>query len=620
MAEKKYDIKHMNDPLLVKSLSKEDLVVLAADIRNEIIEATARNGGHLSSNLGVVELTLALHKAFDVRQDKILFDVGHQSYTHKILTGRKLDTLRTKNGTSGFQKRSESAFDNFEAGHSSTSISTAQGMALARDLNGDKYHVVAVIGDASISAGLAFEALNNLGMSNNKVIIVLNDNDMSIGKPVGAFSRFLKRIRFSPGYLKSKASYKRLMFKSKFGYAIFKATAWLKDKIFRHLSPSNIFEQLGFGYIGPINGHKFKALEKAFEQAKGSGKSIVVHVRTIKGKGYPFAENDRTGYWHGVTPFIVKTGLPKNPHPELMSWSHLYADLLKEEMTQDKNVYLVNPATAKGSGLDEVFNAFPTRSHDVGIAEEHAVTMAAGLALAGKKPVVSVYSTFLQRAFDQVSHDIARQNLEVTFLIDRAGLVGSDGETHQGLYDESFLLGTPNMSVAMASDPSEAAALLKTAVSGHGPFAIRYPRDFIPKIANVAPCDLPYGKWREERISNERKIALITFGPMLDKILGALNDNAIDAMVVNAIYQKPLDRDLLTSLLEFDHIVIHDAYATAFGFVHATEAMLFALGYKGDIQTMAVPDEFIKQATIQEQMDDLHINVLDVLARIKALK
>jgi len=619
MPEKKYDIKHMCDPLMVKALSKDELVDLASDIRTEIIEATARNGGHLSSNLGVVELTLAIHKAFDIRHDKILFDVGHQSYTHKILTGRQLDTLRTKNGTSGFQKRAESAYDAFEAGHSSTSISAAQGMALARDLNGEDYHVVAVIGDASISSGMAFEALNNLGMGHNKVIIILNDNDMSIGKPVGALSRFLKRIRFSPGYLKSKASYKRLMFGSKLGYGIFKVTAWMKDKIFRHLSPDNIFEQMGFGYLGPINGHNFKALDKALTRAKQSGKSIVVHVRTIKGKGYAPAENDRTGYWHGVTPFVVKTGLPKNAHPELMSWSHLYADLLKEEMGKDDHIYLVNPATGKGSGLDEIFSAYPSRCHDVGIAEEHAVTMASGLALAGKKPVISIYSTFLQRAFDQVSHDVARQNLEVTFLIDRAGLVGSDGETHQGLYDESFLIGTPNMSVSMASDAEEAAALLKTAVSGHGPFAIRYPRDFIQKVQNVAPCALPYGKWKVEKTSQTRHLALITFGPMLDKIVAAINDAALDVQVVNAVYQKPLDKEMLQAMLDFDSIVIHDAYATAFGFVNSTVAFLISLGYKGKIVTMAIADEFIKQATIQEQMDDMHVNVLDVLTTLKSL-
>ena len=619
MPEKKYDIKHICDPLMVKALNKQELLDLAADIRTEIIEATARNGGHLSSNLGVVELTLAIHRAFDICHDKILFDVGHQSYTHKILTGRQLDSLRTKNGTSGFQKRAESAYDAFEAGHSSTSISAAQGMALARDLNKENYHVVAVIGDASISSGMAFEALNNLGMGNNKVIIILNDNDMSIGKPVGALSRFFTRVRFSPGYLKSKASYKRLMFRTKFGYGLFKVTAWLKDKIFRHISPSNIFEQMGFGYLGPINGHNFKALDKALKEAQQSGKSIVVHVRTIKGKGYAPAENDRTGYWHGVTPFVVKTGLPKNAHPELMSWSHLYADLLKEEMGKDRHIYLVNPATGKGSGLEDIFNAYPTRCHDVGIAEEHAVTMASGLALAGQKPVISIYSTFLQRAFDQVSHDVARQNLEVTFLIDRAGLVGSDGETHQGLYDESFLIGTPNMTVTMASDPEEAAALLKTAVSGHGPFAIRYPRDFIPKVASVAPAPLIYGKWTVERVSQSHRIALITFGPILNKILTAVNDAELDVQVINAVYQKPLDRDMLQSLVCYDAIVLHDAYATPFGFVNSAIAMLISMGYKGKIIPMAIADEFIKQATIQEQMDDMHVNVLDVLSTLKTL-
>lgn len=617
MATTKFDVKHIENPQFLKTLNKDELCSLASDIRQEIIEATAHYGGHLSSNLGVVELTIALHRAFDIQKDKILFDVGHQCYTHKILTGRALTNLREKNGLSGYQKRSESPYDNFEAGHSSTSLSTAQGMALARDLNGEQFDIVAVIGDASISSGMAFEALNNIGQANNKVIIVLNDNEMSIGQPVGGLSRFLKRIRFSPGYLKSKASYKRLMFKTKFGYHLFKISSKIKDKLFSHISPSNLFEQLGFGYIGPINGHNLKALNRAFAQAKRSGKSVIVHVKTIKGKGYTLAENDKTGYWHGVTPFDIKTGLPKGNHPNMISWSHLYSNFLIDAMELDPTTYLVTPATGKGSGLEAVFKAYPSRCHDVGIAEEHAVTMASGLALAGKKPIVSIYSTFLQRAFDQFSHDIARQNLDCTFLIDRAGLVGPDGETHQGIYDESFLISTPNVTLCMASRASEARTLLAESFKHHGPFAIRYPRDFLPIADSDCLIDLPYGRWKYERHEQDRKVALITLGPIVPKILTALQDETMPVTVVNALYQKPLDLKMLEELTAFETIIIHDAYATTFGFPNAVSAALNALNYHGHVVTMAIEDTFVKQATIQEQLDEMKVNVLDVIAKLK---
>lgn len=610
------NISEIKNPDFLKGKSKKELAEIAQLLRNEIIDKTAAFGGHLSSNLGVVELTMALYRAFDFKVDRLLFDVSHQAYAHKLLTGRTLEGLRTKNGTSGYLKREESIYDHFEAGHSSTSLSTAYGMAIARDLNKDAYHIVSVIGDGSIANGMAFEAMNSIGHNHHKVIIVLNDNDMSISYPTGAFARYLRRIRFSPNYLRNKAAYRRMMFKTKFGYKLFRFTQSIKNTIASYISPSNLFEQMGLGYIGPVNGHDFKALEKAFYHAKRSGLSVVVHVKTIKGKGYEPAETDLSGYWHGVTPFDIVSGKPKVTHPDKVSWSHLYSDLILKYMESDSNAVLINPATIRGSNLDGIFSKYPGRTFDVGIAEEHAVTMAAGLSLAGKWPIVSIYSTFLQRAIDQFSHDIARQNLKALFLIDRAGLVGPDGDTHQGIFDQAFLMNTPDTIVAMASDIHEAAGLFKEASLAKQPFAIRYPRDYVLKEDEPPLTNLPIGRWLLHKTSTLKNIALISYGPILPSIVRGLKD--IDLTIINAVYQKPYDSEILKSLLEYKMIVIHDAYATKSGFVNTINTALFELGYKGSIHNMFIPDQFIKQGTIKEQMEYCQVDEKSVIDFIKS--
>ncbi|MDD4006269.1 MAG: 1-deoxy-D-xylulose-5-phosphate synthase, partial [Bacilli bacterium] len=418
------ELKDIKSPEFLNDLKYAELDILANKIRQEIIAKTSQYGGHLSSNLGVVEITIALHRMFNFKHDKLIFDVGHQSYTHKILTGRSLEYLRNRNGVSGFQKICESYYDCFEAGHSSTSLSAAQGFALNRDAKGEKYDVVAVIGDASVVNGLAFEALNNISHNKNKVIIILNDNEMSISRPTGGMGKFFSKISTASGYNRLKSSYKRFMFTTRFGHGIYNFTSRVKNAIKRKLVPTTYFDNMGFQYIGCIDGHNIKALEKAITRAKRTPRSVVLHVSTIKGKGYKYAENDTTGYWHGVTPFEIETGKPKNLHPELLSWSHLYSDLLAELMAKRNDIVIISPATVKGSGLEDLFASYPSRTFDVGIAEGHAVTLASGLAVAGTHPIVSIYSTFLQRAFDQIIHDIARMNLNVTFLIDRSGLVG----------------------------------------------------------------------------------------------------------------------------------------------------------------------------------------------------
>ena len=461
------DISDIKDPAFVKNLDYKGLDVLCSDIREEIIKETSIYGGHLSSNLGVVELTVALHRSFDFPKDKLIFDVGHQCYAHKILTGRHLEHLNEKGFVSGYQKIGESEYDCYEAGHSSTSLSAAEAFAIARDQKKEKYDVVALIGDGSIVNGLSFEALNDIGSRNHKVIIVLNDNDMSISKPTGGLGRFFRSISTQKAYNKFKQGYKRVMLRTTLGKKLYSISYALKSSLKRRLVPITMFDNMGFTYMGPYDGHNIKVLERAFKKAKVATKSVVLHVYTTKGRGYTYAEKDTSGYWHGVTPFDIETGQPKNLHPGQISWSHYFSDLTNEIMAKFPETELIVPATLKGSGLEQAFRLFPNRCIDVGIAEEHAVTMAGALALNGLHPIVVIYSTFLQRAYDEISHDCARLNVNMTILVDRAGLVGSNGETHQGIYDEAFLKSIPGVVVTMPSDQSEAKALYHQSLDNH---------------------------------------------------------------------------------------------------------------------------------------------------------
>ena len=615
-------VKHINlseikNPEFLKDLSYKELDTLAGDIRSEILRVTSTYGGHLSSNLGAVELTIALNRSFDFSKDKLIFDVGHQCYTHKILTGRSLEHLRTKDGPSGFQKRNESIYDCYEAGHSSTSISAANGFAIARDLNHEKYDIVAFIGDASIVSGLAFEGMNNLAHSNHKVIIVLNDNGMSISKPVGALASRFAKISTSAGYNRFKSSMKKSFQKGKVRNSIYNFFAGIKNWFKRHLTEPTIFTDLGFAYIGPIDGHNIKAIEKAIKRAKNVDKSVVIHACTLKGKGYKYAENDETGYWHGVSAFDLESGEPKNKHEGEISWSHLYSDICEEELKNHEKAILISPATIKGAGLDSLSDDLKDRIIDVGIAEEHAVTLASALSLSGYHPIISIYSTFLQRAYDEVSHDLARMDCNATFLVDRSGLVGADGETHQGIYDEAYLSSIPNVTVTIASNADEARALFDESFNNHGPFFIRLPRTLIKKPEEINNVNIPYGTWLKLSEDPSKKLAIISCGPTARELLPLLKENGINATLINALYLNPIDEKMLSELLGYSKIVIYDPYSTRGSLVNLTSAYLLENGFKGALKAHFVPNEFVKQASINEQLEKYHLLPKQIIETLK---
>ncbi len=614
---KHIDLTKIKDPSFLKDLSYKELDVLAEDIRAEILRATSTYGGHLSSNLGVVELTIALNRSFDFSKDKLIFDVGHQCYTHKILTGRSLEKLRTTEGVSGFQKRSESIYDCYEAGHSSTSISAANGFAIARDLKHESYDIVAFIGDSSIVSGLAFEGLNNLAHSNHKVIIVLNDNGMSISKPVGALASKFAKISTNAGYNRFKSSMKKTFDRGKVRRAIYHFFSNIKNWFKRHLVSPTIFTDLGFAYIGPVDGHNIKAIEKAIKRAKNTEKSVVIHACTLKGKGYKYSENDETGYWHGVSPFVLETGEPKNKHEGEISWSHLYSDLCAEMLEKHENALLITPATIKGAGLDSLPEKFKDRIIDVGIAEEHAATLASSLSLSGYHPIISIYSTFLQRAYDEVSHDLARMNCNATFLVDRSGLIGADGETHQGIYDEAYLSSIPGIVVTIASNADEANALFSESFNNHGPFFIRLPRILLKKPDEIKDINLPFGKWVKLNESSSKDLAIISCGPIVRELLPLLKENGIDATLYNAVYLNPIDKEALDSLLAYRRIVVYDPYSTQGSLVNLTEAYLLEKEFKGSLKAYFIPNEFVKQGTIKQQLERYELLPEQIINKLK---
>lgn len=601
-------ISEIKDPSFLAGLNNEQLRLLSSDIRDYIIDATAKNGGHLSSNLGVIDATIALCKVFDFSKDKIIFDVGHQCYTYKILTGRSLERLRQKDGICGFQRMDESPYDHFEAGHSSTSIAVANGMAVARDLNKDSYNVIAFVGDSSIANGLAFEALNDVAMQKHKVIIVLNDNDMSISYPVGGLSRLFRKYGTSVFYSKSKNFFKKILCWNGFGRWIYRLGSDFKNWIKVHVLRMNLFDSLGYAFIGPIDGHDIKAMTKAFEKAKKLPKSTVIHIKTVKGRGYKYAEMDNKGSWHGVSPFDKETGLPlKEPK---LTWSELYSNLLLESMKENEKIVTIVPGTGVGSYIDKIHDNFPKRTIDVGIAEEYAVTMSGGLSASGFHPVVSVYSTFLQRAYDEISHDLARPNLNATLLIDRAGLVGNDGTSHQGIYDEAFLMSIPNTVITMAATPGQAKALLKESFNNHGVFAIRYPKYNCSE--ELIEESIPFGKWLEVLIGE--KTAIVAVGPEVEELKELLKGKKVT--LLNAIYQRPLDENWIDKLLDYEKVIIYDAYATEVGFPQCVSAKLMEKGYKGKVIIKAVPNQFVKHATVKEQKEEFGLIASDIVKLI----
>lgn len=530
----------------IRKLDLHQLETLADEIRQFLIEKVSVTGGHLASNLGVVEVTLALHKVFNTPMDKIVWDVGHQSYVHKIITGRReqFDTLRQMDGISGFPKSCESDSDCFNTGHSSTSISAALGIAKARDILKEQYSVVAVIGDGAMTGGMSFEALNDAGRSPNNLIIVLNDNEMSISKNVGGFSRYLSKIRSQPIYSKAKEDLDTFLNSiPAIGKSAARALDRAKGTIKYIVMPGMIFEELGFKYLGPIDGHDISELTKVLASAKRLKGPVLIHVRTQKGKGYRFAENKPQDF-HGVSPFEIETGEVK------MNNGSTYSDVFGKKMVSlaliEPKLAAITAAMPMGTGLDEFSKKYPERFFDVGIAEQHAVTFAAGLAKGGIKPVVAVYSTFLQRSYDQIIHDVALQNLHVVLAIDRAGIVGEDGETHQGLYDISFLNHIPNMTIAAPCDYNEFEGLLEFAVSRYdAPIAIRYPRGS-GKSQLTQASEIYHGKGVKLVSGND--ISIIAVGNMVDialKVAELLKEKGISAEVINGRFIKPLDTRLI---------------------------------------------------------------------------
>lgn len=540
------DLNNIKTPDFLIDLDDDDLIALASNIRYFLINHISKTGGHLSSNLGIVELTIALHKVFKAPKDKIFFDVGHQSYVHKILTGRAkdFDKLRSYNGLSGYQKISESIYDCFEGGHSSTTISAAIGMAIARDLNKENYHIVPVIGDGALINGLSFEALNHLGHLNKKIIIILNDNEMSISKNTGGLNNLLDRLRISMPYNKLKHNYKEVLNKTSIGRIMYKSTKIVKDKI-KGKVVSNLFTDLGLDYIGPLDGHDFKDLIRGLEKAKKSEKPIVVHVISKKGKGYKYAENDLDGKWHGIGKFDINTGkLLKKEDNNSKSWSAIISDELYNLMKKNNKIVCITPAMITGSKLEKIFNDFSNRAFDVGIAESHATMLAAGLALNGMRPFISVYSTFSQRAYDQFNHDISRMNLPVVIGLDRAGLVGEDGETHHGVFDISLYRNLPNFIISAPRNNIEANKLLNIAFDTNNPFIIRYPRGN-SKLINEYNFDFKIGKWIV--IKKHKFKMLITYNEHSNEFEKRLNDNNSFGLI-HALFIKPIDYNLLDDL------------------------------------------------------------------------
>lgn len=617
MAKKieRIDIKEIKDPSIVKSLDYEALSLLCEDIRKEIIDITSRFGGHLSSNLGVVELTVALHRNFDFPKDKLIFDVSHQCYTHKILTGRSLENLNKKNGVSGFTKRDESEYDCYEAGHSSTSLSAAEGFAIARDFNKEDNYIVSVIGDGSLVNGLSFEALNHIGGRYGKFIIVLNDNDMSISHPVGGLGSFFRNISTAKSYNRFKRNYRKMLESNRPGRFVYKFSASLKDHIKRTLVGLNLFDNLGYTYMGPFDGHNIKALDKAFKRAKNASKGVIMHVYTHKGRGYKPAEEDQIGYWHGVTPFNIETGEPKNQHPGYHSWPHIVGDLTKAAMKEHEDSVLIVPAMIKGSHMDGCFAEYPNRSIDVGIAEEHAFTMAGSMALSGIHPIICVYSTFLQRSYDELLHDCARLKTDMTLLIDRAGLVGKDGETHMGIYDEAFLKSIPNISLYMPSTIEEMKSTIDYSMEkGHGIVGIRYPHT-LTKDNEQPISSIKMEHWIKLSKGNSEE-AVVAVGPRGRELLNELKAKGFEGKMIQALRLLPISEEDVKELTSYKKVYIYDSYATKAGFVESLSSSLLENGFKGDIKVFAVPNVFVQHSSIAEQEEQFGVDIPSVLNEI----
>jgi 1-deoxy-D-xylulose-5-phosphate synthase len=626
MSKKYKYLDGVNFPSDIKKLKQSELKILTNEVREELIDAVSITGGHLGAGLGVVELTVALHYVFDTPNDKLIWDVGHQSYPHKILTGRKdkIRTLRQGNGLSGFTKRTESEYDPFGTAHSSTSISSALGMAVANKLSKKSDHVVAVIGDGAISAGMAYEAMNNAGTSKLKMIVILNDNDMSIAKPVGAMGSYLAKLLSGKIYFGLRETFKLIIsaFSKRFSDKAGKAEDFFRSAV----TGGTLFNSLGFYYVGPINGHDLDSLIPVLENAKNLNYNgpVMIHIKTIKGKGYEFAEKSSDKY-HGVSKFDVKTGIQEKPKTNIPAYTKVFAKTLIKHAERDSKIIGITAAMTSGTGMDLFGEKFPKRMFDVGIAEQHAVTFAAGLATQGYKPYTAIYSTFLQRAYDQIIHDVAIQSLPVRFAIDRAGLVGADGPTHAGSFDVTYLSTLPNFIVMGPSDESELVKMINTTVEiNDRPSAFRYPRGTgvgveLPSIDEK----IVIGKGRI--ISKGNKIAIINFGARLQECLLAkenLNKKGFDPTIVDARFAKPLDENLIwQTAIDHEYIItIEEGTIGGFG-SHVSHFLSEKnlLDSKLKFRSMILPDRFIDQDKPELMYKNAGLDAKSIEAKISDL-
>ena len=616
-------LQQIKSPDDIKTMNMSELKVLAQEIRETLIQVVSENGGHLAPNLGVVELTLALHMVFHTPEDKIIWDVGHQSYVHKLLTGRyeQFHTVRTLDGLSGFPKRSESEHDAFGAGHSSTSISAAVGFAKARDLRGGKNNVIAVIGDGAMTGGMAFEALENAGHMDSNIIVILNDNEMSIDPNVGALAEYLSRARSNPAYTKSKDDVEELLKKIPgIGDKMFKAADKLKDSLKYLLVPGVLFEEFGFKYYGPINGHDLPALMTVLENVKGINRPVLIHVETKKGKGYAPAEKN-PDLFHGVSPFHIQTGELKKKST-VPTYTSVFGKTLAELGAQDDRIVGITAAMGKGTGINVFQEQFPARTIDVGIAEEHAVTMAAAMALDGYKPVVAIYSTFLQRAYDQVMHDVALQNAPVVFCLDRAGLVGDDGPTHHGIFDVSYLRHIPNMVCMAPKDENELRHMLNSALTYNCPVAMRYPRgEGLGVPMDEALQVLPLGK--AEVLQEGDKVTLLALGSMVhiaelaaERLQAELG---ITPTVINARFAKPLDADTILQYAGQDTLLVTlEEQAVTGGFGSAVLELYNRHGIDArNVLTIGIADSFVQHGNTARLKEMQGLDVESVVAKVK---
>jgi 1-deoxy-D-xylulose-5-phosphate synthase len=617
-------------PETLRELSGKQLEQIASEVRKKIIEVTSQTGGHVAPSLGAVELAVALHAAFESPTDKIVWDVGHQAYAHKILTGRleNFQTLRSYNGISGFPKPSESPHDAFAVGHASTSISAALGMAKVRDLKGEKHSVVAVIGDGSLSGGLAFEGVNNVDGLKSNLIVILNDNEMSISRNVGAYSNYLTRVATSDLYIDLRNRIERVAKKiPAVGVPLFQAAKRLKDRT-KHIVVSFkvdvIFEELGFKYFGPIDGHNIPLIMSTLHHAREIEGPVLIHVITKKGKGYPPAEKDPSRF-HGTGPFEVKTGAAKND--KKTTYTSIFGKTISKLGEANERIIAITAAMIDGTGLDEFAKKFPQRFFDVGIAEEHAITFAAGLAISGFRPVAAIYSTFLQRAYDQIVHDVCLQNLPAVFCLDRAGLVGEDGPTHHGLFDIAYLRHIPNLTVMAPKDENELQHMLNTALKHNGPIALRYPRGSGPgaeldeelKKLDVGKGEIIY----KSKIQNPKsKQCIISIGSMVYPAVEAarlLEKDGVAATVINARFVKPLDKDLIIKEVKTaNKIVTIEEGVLEGGFGSAVLELLSENGLNIPVQRLGLPSKFIEQGKRAELLKIYGLTPQKIYQQIKS--